>query len=127
MAAETSAPVSLEALLINHAPVATQDRLATGTNLPVVISFARLLLNDSDPDGDVLSVSQVDAVSLNGGVLTTNETSVTYTPPDGFSGSDTFRYVANDGRGGTNAALVSHRLRAERGRLLPSRISTLTR
>ena len=55
-----------------------------------------LLANDTDVDGDTLSVSGVAAgahgtVSLSGGV-------VTYTPTAGYVGTDSFTYFVTDGK-----------------------------
>jgi hypothetical protein len=64
-----------------------------------------LLANDSDPDGDALSVTANTSpangtVSLSGG-------SATYTPAAGFSGTDAFGYTVSDGKGGTASGSVS--------------------
>jgi hypothetical protein len=64
-----------------------------------------VLANDSDADGDSLSVSAV-AQGSNGSVAT-NGATVTYTPTAGFSGSDVFTYTASDGQGGTDTATVT--------------------
>ena len=57
-----------------------------------------VLANDTDANGDPLSVSAV----TNGtkGTVVNNGTSVTYTPNAGTSGTDTFTYTVADGRGG---------------------------
>ena len=61
------------------------------------IPVANLLANDTDVDGDTLSVTSValgasphGSVSLSGGV-------VTYTPTAGYSGADSFFYSITDG------------------------------
>ena len=54
-----------------------------------------VLANDSDPDGDPLSVQSVTQ-PVNGDVVN-NGLDVTYTPDDGFSGTDTFNYTISDG------------------------------
>ena len=61
--------------------------------------------NDSDPDGDSLTVTGVGSAS-NGSVSFTG-TSVTYTPNADFFGSDSFTYTISDGNGGTDTATVS--------------------
>ncbi|PCJ88867.1 MAG: hypothetical protein COA54_01155 [Thiotrichaceae bacterium] len=51
----------------------------------------------TDADGDTVSLFSVDSGSANGGNITNNAGTLTYTPPSGFEGLDTFTYVATDG------------------------------
>ena len=86
----------------NRPPVAVNDAATTMVGMPVAIS---VLGNDSDPDGDVISVVSNTlpahgAVTRVGGVFT-------YTPASGFTGIDTFTYTISDGRGGTATATVT--------------------
>ena len=54
--------------------------------------------NDSDPDGDAITVSAFDATSTAGGtVAVAADGSFTYDPPAGFTGVDTFTYTITDG------------------------------
>ena len=94
---------------VNDDPVANDDTVTTTQDVPLNIASATLLANDTDVDGDTLSVSSVSAVSANGGTVSLNIVSgqITYTPPAGFSGSDTFTYTAADGNGGTDTATVT--------------------
>ncbi len=89
-------------MTVNRAPVATADTASVAQNTAQTVS---VLGNDSDPDGDTLSVSAV----TNGahGTVTTNGTTVTYTPATGYTGSDSFTYTLSDGRGGTATGTVS--------------------
>jgi len=64
-----------------------------------------VLANDSDPDGDPLVVKSVGLPAH--GVVTTTGPMVTYTPDDGFTGTDTFSYTVSDGRGNTDVATVT--------------------
>ncbi len=76
----------------NSAPVAVDDNASTGQGLARTIA---VLSNDSDPNGDPLTIQSVTQ-GANGGV-TTNGTTVTYTPNPGFAGPDTFTYTITDG------------------------------
>ena len=101
-----SAPVTLS-IVINHQPSALPYHTATGTNAPLAISFARLLLNCSDPDGNPITITQVESNSAAGGVVTTNQTGLIYTPATNYVGADQFAYFISDGRTGTNTGTVS--------------------
>ncbi|MEO8107748.1 MAG: Ig-like domain-containing protein, partial [Actinomycetes bacterium] len=61
--------------------------------------------NDSDPDGNSLTVTGVTAAS--NGVVSFTGTSVTYTPTPNWSGTDTFTYTIADGNGGSDTATVT--------------------
>ncbi|NLX96929.1 MAG: tandem-95 repeat protein, partial [Rhodopirellula sp.] len=99
-----TATVSLTIAAVNDAPDAADDTASTVQNASVVIwPFA----NDSDIDGDGLTVSAVDSTSLEGGAITNNtDGTVTYTPPVDFMGTDSFRYTLSDGNGGEDTATV---------------------
>jgi hypothetical protein len=86
----------------NHAPVASDDSAATNEDMPVTIP---VLANDTDDDGDTLSVISVTQGSP--GRVTTNGTTVTYTPNENVNGGDSFTYTAGDGKGGTATAAVT--------------------
>jgi len=93
-------------LEVNQAPIAGDDGAATVADEPLTIGVAELLLNDSDPDDDPLSVIGVSPASENGGLVTLNGDQVTYAPPSGVTGSDRFSYTIADGRGGDATANV---------------------
>ena len=64
------------------------------------------MANDSDPDGDEVTLVSVTAPS-NGAVGVNPDFTITYTPAPGFTGTDTFTYTVSDGRGGTDTATVT--------------------
>jgi len=96
------ATVSITVSAVNDGPAAADDVAATDEDTPVVID---VLANDSDIDGDVLSVVLVTQPAH--GLAVNNGDSVTYTPEAGFNGTDSFSYTASDGNGGTDTATVS--------------------
>src|SRR5205823_679556 len=53
-----------------------------------------------------LTITALGATS-NGGTVTTNGLTVTYTPAAGFTGTETFTYTISDGRGGSDTATVT--------------------
>jgi uncharacterized repeat protein (TIGR01451 family) len=89
-------------LVLNRAPVADDDSATTDEDNGVTIA---VLANDSDEDGDTLTVSA--ASNPANGTATTDGTSVTYTPDADFYGTDSFTYTIDDGNGGTDTATVS--------------------
>ncbi|GIV57476.1 MAG: hypothetical protein KatS3mg109_2041 [Pirellulaceae bacterium] len=86
----------------NSNPVANDDTATTDEDSPVIID---VLANDSDPDGDVLSIASVTDPPH--GTATNNGSTVTYTPELNFNGTDTFDYTVSDGNGGTATATVT--------------------
>ncbi len=86
----------------NPGPLAVDDSASTDEDVPVTISP---LANDSDPDGDDLTITAADAV--NGSVVVNPDGTVTYTPNPGFNGTDTITYEISDGEGGTSIAEIT--------------------
>lgn len=87
----------------NQAPDAVDDSAATRENKPVTIA---LLSNDSDADGDAISVSELGKPS-NGTVVSRKNGQASYKPNKGFTGTDSFTYAITDGKGGTDTATVT--------------------
>lgn len=100
--------VSFTNLSVNCPPVAVDDSATTVNGFPVTIN---VIANDSDPNGDTLTVTAV--TDPPGGTAVNNgDGTVTYTPDcPVVSGSDTFTYTIDDGNGGTDTALVTVRNR----------------
>jgi large repetitive protein len=86
----------------NPGPVAVNDVAATSEETPVTVV---VLTNDSDPDGDPLTVTS--ATAPNGTVVINANGTVTYTPNLNFNGTDTITYTVSDGNGGTSTATVT--------------------
>jgi large repetitive protein len=87
----------------NQAPTAMADSAATQEETAVTV---HVLANDIDPDGDPLTVTGATDPA-NGTTQVNAGGTVTYTPDDGFTGTDTFTYTISDGRGGTSSASVT--------------------
>ena len=86
----------------NHPPRAADDIASTVENNAVTVN---VLANDSDPDGNPISVSAVTQPAH--GTVTNNTTNVTYTPAASYFGNDSFTYTVSDGNGGTATATVT--------------------
>lgn len=89
---------------VNRVPVAGNDTATTDAGSSVTIAVRG---NDSDADGDSLTVTGVSQ-GANGSVVVDALTgNPVYTPHAGFLGVDHFTYTVGDGRGGSVAASVS--------------------
>jgi|GEM_PF-2658306 len=84
----------------NNAPVAQPDTLQTPRDVPLdFFPNSALGANDSDPDGDAVTVGAVIAVGGTVGTVSCSQPPArcTYTPPQGFVGTDTLSYTLTDG------------------------------
>ena len=90
---------------VNAPPVAVNDSFTTAMDTPLTISAASLLGNDSDPNGDTLTITSVQS-PVNGTVVL-NGSSMLFTPTAGFSGTASYTYTISDGNGGTATATVT--------------------
>jgi uncharacterized repeat protein (TIGR01451 family)/fimbrial isopeptide formation D2 family protein len=78
-------------VITNKAPLAQDDSVSITVNQSVTVE---VLNNDSDPDGDVLFI--VSATAQNGTVQINSDSTLTYTPNNGYAGTDIIRYGIND-------------------------------
>jgi hypothetical protein len=91
----------------DSAPLAYLDEvlIPTGKVTPVI----EPLVNDSDPDGDPLTITEAGrskfGVTLINGANTGN--TITYTPSPNYAGSDSFSYTISDGFGKTATSTVN--------------------
>lgn len=98
----------------NNEVLALDDAAATGEDTSLTLSFDDLLANDTDFDGDTLTVTRVDALSSLGALISVTDGNVIYSPAgvfdalkEGETVTDTFTYTVDDGRGGSATATVS--------------------
>ena len=91
----------------NRAPIAQGDGAATAVDQSIAFTAAQLLANDSDPDGDSLSLVSVTSPGVGGASVSLVGGVVTYSPAAGFHGSDSFSYTISDGQGKTATGLVT--------------------
>ena len=97
-----TATVTVTVNAVNDAPAAIDDSATTDEDAAVTIS---VLSNDSDADGDALSIAGVTDGS--NGTAAIVGTDVIYTPNQDFNGADSFTYTVEDGNGGTATATVT--------------------
>ncbi len=84
---------------INTTPVAVDDGFSGYEDTPFIINTAQFLSNDSDPDGDALTVTQV-ANAQHGTVEIQSDGQVRFTPNTDFYGQASFQYLVTDPYGG---------------------------
>jgi VCBS repeat-containing protein len=88
---------------INQAPTANNDFTTTDESTAVIVAVRS---NDTDPDGDSLTVSAVTQGSNGSVVIDAVTGNPIYTPNAGFAGTDNFTYAINDSNGHTATANV---------------------
>jgi Bacterial Ig domain len=97
-----SASVAVTIVAANNPPKAKDDNASTLVG--VTINSIDVLSNDSDPDGDTLTITSVGATT-GGGSVSLNGSTISFTP--GASAvNDSFSYTISDGKGGTDTAVV---------------------
>src|SRR5207244_3361454 len=92
--------------LVNHAPVAVMDVIQRLPLEGTEVNVATLLANDSDEDGETLTITEVSSPTPHGATVTLVGDLITYTPPSGFTGFDSFTYTVTDTHGATATATV---------------------
>ncbi|EKD9042472.1 tandem-95 repeat protein [Vibrio parahaemolyticus] len=88
-----SGSANLDILPINDAPNAENDVITTGEDTAVTID---VLVNDSDVEGDVLSIQSASVPSEQGSVDIVDGKLV-FTPAENFNGEATITYIVTDG------------------------------
>ena len=95
----STATVTVSIDAANTAPVAVDDSATTTVGQSVTLDT---IANDSDADGDALTITNVSDPA--NGTAVINGGQIVYTPDDDFVGTDTFTYTISDGNGGTATA-----------------------
>src|SRR5205814_2761404 len=98
----TSATVTVTVIPANDPPVAVDDSASTPEDVPVTIDP---LANDSDPDGDPLTIT--DASTTNGTVVIVGGTNLLFSPTTNYNGTTTIPYTISDGNGGSASATAT--------------------
>ena len=85
----------------NGAPSAVDDSGVVAEDGSAILS---VLANDSDPDGDALTI--VSTTQPGNGVAVVNVTTITYTPAADYNGNDVFSYIISDGLSTSSASVA---------------------
>jgi glucose/arabinose dehydrogenase len=97
-----TASVTLTVSGINRTPVAVGDSYSIVANSTA--NFLNVLNNDSDPDGDPLTIIDLTDPDSGGTVsISPDGKGLIYTPAAGFIGTETFTYNIQDPSGASNA------------------------
>jgi len=103
--------VNVTVASVNDAPLAADDTAGTSEDAPVSID---VLANDTDPDGEALTVTAVAGRAIApGGSVDVGDAEVTLgadgrltlAPDTGFDGNITFDYTASDGTASSTASV----------------------
>lgn len=112
------ATVTLTVMASNDAPVTEDEVNSVREDAAPNLVSGNVLTNDSDPDGDVLSVSNAGTFTVDHGVLVIHADgsyafTLDNTNPgvnalnDGQTLADAFTYQVSDGHGGTGSATLT--------------------
>ncbi|WP_170111793.1 Ig-like domain-containing protein [Photobacterium frigidiphilum] len=90
-------------------PIAVDDQAETDDQTALIIN---VLSNDTDPDGDSLTV--ISATAQEGGVIINSDQTLTYTPLAGYEGVDAITYRIRDDSGLEALAVVKVQITLKR-------------
>lgn len=97
----------------NFAPTATNDSFTVNEDTAITFDVRT---NDTDANGDALTVTQINGtaisasspVTVTGGVVSLGaDGRLTFTPTANYNGSPSFTYTVSDGKGGTATGTVN--------------------
>jgi hypothetical protein len=86
---------------VDDPPTAVDDYVATDPGAPLTINVTA---NDSDPEGDPVTIASVDAPAHGDAEIVDGK--IVYTPAADFTGVDAFAYAVSDPSGSTASATV---------------------
>lgn len=93
------------ALLTANLPVAVNDTYQVNTD--TTLNASTVLANDTDADGDTISEAVFVSGVSHGTLNLAADGTFTYTPALGFTGADSFTYLARDAANGENSSLAA--------------------
>src|SRR5262249_13778247 len=96
-----SATVNVTVTPVNDPPVAVNDTATTPEDTAVSIA---VLVNDSDIDGDTLTIT---AATTTNGTVSIAGANLVFTPATNYNGPVTLNYSCSEGQGGSASATVS--------------------
>jgi len=103
-----TATVTIVVKPVNDSPIAADDSAVTDEDKAIDID---VLSNDTDIDGDTLSVISAQSPA-HGEAVINADGSITYTPDADWNGTETFEYTISDGNGGEDTATITVEVKA---------------
>ena len=100
-----TAIVNITITAVSDAPVANND--STTTNEDTDVTTGNVLTNDTDADGNTLTVAAGNPTATKGSVVNNGDSTFTYSPNPDTNGTDSFSYTVNDGTGSNDTATVT--------------------
>ncbi|MGC3959858.1 MAG: tandem-95 repeat protein [Verrucomicrobiota bacterium] len=92
---------------VNDDPIAANDYFTTGKNQLLIIPFAALLANDTDVEGDTLTVVSLFVGGLSGNISLGGNNDIHFLPSTNFTGATSFTYYISDNHGGAASATTT--------------------
>jgi autotransporter-associated beta strand protein len=95
-------------LKVNRAPVTTTDEISrNGGTSGTKVTIAELLSNDTDADGDSMSLIGFSATSAQGATISSSGAFLVYKTTSPIDVNDSFTYTNSDGFGGISVGTVT--------------------
>ncbi|WP_102797870.1 Ig-like domain-containing protein [Bowmanella denitrificans] len=101
----SAASIYVQVVPSNNPPKANSDQVEAQEGETTVISVYELLVNDTDPDNDDLTVVSISSATAGNALLADN--AIQYTPQDSSALRDSFTYMIEDSKGATSSATVT--------------------
>jgi len=98
----TNAVVNINVACMSDAPTALADSATLLEDMGQVIIY--VTNNDTDPDGDILTVTSISAPA--NGSITLQGNAIYYEPNPNFCGADSFNYTISDGINSSEGAVT---------------------
>ncbi len=115
-------PGGVAVLMSNNAmPIANHDSVSMLRNESIIID---VLNNDTDVDGDIVSLGVASAIF--GEVSITADQQLSYSPYENFAGMDTITYSISDGNGGVANSTVTVEVRVNQAPVIDTEPQNIT-
>jgi len=102
------------AVKTNNPPVANDDVVRVSQNTALTIPVANLLVNDTDLNGDILTITNVNNATNGTVIFNDNDTiddssddTIIFIPTQGFNGNANFEYTVSDNQNSSDVASVT--------------------
>ena len=99
--ASNTTSFQLKVSSVNDVPVTFPDTVTRLSGKSITIARSFPPRNDTDVDGDTLTLTAVTSPSVGGVTITMNTTNIIYSPATNYNSADRFTYTISDGKGAT--------------------------